>query len=87
MVDYITYNKFEQEEKRYSYFEHLPLDSSMWDASVPAMKKRIDYLLSLIPMLSGVKYIEHRLRVEKEIKVWEDRIKNEEIDQLIGWFA
>ena len=71
----------------YSYFKHLPLESSMWDASVPAMKKRIEYLLSLIPMLSGVKYIEHRLRVEKEIQVWEDRIKKEEVDQLLGWFA
>ena len=38
-------------------------------------------------MLSGVKYIEHRLRVEKEIQVWEDRIKKEEVDQLLGWFA
>ena len=36
---------------------------------------------------SGVKYIEHRLRVEKEIQVWEDRIKKEEVDQLLGWFA
>ena len=71
----------------YSYFKRLPLESSMWDASVPAMKKRIEYLLSLIPMLSGVEYIEHRLRVEKEIQVWEDRIKKEEVDQLLGWFA
>ena len=71
----------------YSYFEHLPLDSSMWDASVPAMWKRIDYLSSLIPILSGVNYIEHRLRVEKEIQIWEDRIKEEEIEQLIGWFG
>lgn len=71
----------------YSYFEHLPLDSSMWDASVPAMRKRIEYLSSLIPILSGVQYIEHRLRVEKEIQIWENRIKEEEIEQLIGWFG
>ena len=54
---------------------------------IPYMQNRITYLLSLIPYLSGMKYLKHKQRVEKYIDIWKERIKQEEIQELLeDWF-
>lgn len=70
----------------YTLFEKLPLEASSWGgcgSMIPYMQERITYLTSLIPLLSGVKYLKHKQKVEHDIEIWKDRIKNEEIRELL----
>ena len=70
----------------YALFETLPLEASSWGgcgSMIPYMQERITYLTSLIPLLSGVKYLKHKQKVEHDIEIWKDRIKNEEIQELL----
>lgn len=54
---------------------------------IPYMQNRITYLSSLIPYLSGMKYLKQKQRVEKYIDIWKERIKQEEIQELLeDWF-
>lgn len=70
----------------YILFEKLPLEASNWGGGgsmIPYMQERITYLTSLIPLLSGVKYLKHKQKVEHDIEIWKDRIKSEEIRELL----
>lgn len=54
---------------------------------IPYMQNRITYLSSLIPYLSGVKYLKHKQIVEHYIEIWKECIKQEEIRELLeDWF-
>lgn len=70
----------------YEAFERIQLEPSSWGgcgSMIPYMQARIDYLSSLMPVLSGVKYLKHKQRIEHYISVWEEQIKREEIDELL----
>ena len=70
----------------YEAFERIQLETSSWGGTgsmIPYMQARIEYLSSLMPVLSGVKYLKHKQRIEHEISVWEERIKREEINELL----
>lgn len=70
----------------YTLFERLPLEASSWGgmgSMIPYMQERITYLSSLLPMLSGIEYLKHKQRIERDIETWKSRIKHEEIDELI----
>lgn len=64
-------------------FQKLPLEPSSWGVNISSMNSRIDYLKTLLPLFSGLKYIDHKMRIEQEIKIWENRIKAEEISELL----
>lgn len=67
-------------------FEKLPLEASSWGgwgSMIPYMHERIKYLSSLLPSLSGLKYLRHKKRVENDIEVWKKRIEQEEIRELL----
>ena len=54
---------------------------------LPYMQNRITYLSSLIPYLSGVKYLKHKQRIERRINSWEKEIRQEEIRELLeDWY-
>lgn len=82
--------KFLSLNSNYDDFEKIPLEPSSWGGSgsmIPYMQNRIDYLASLIPYLSGLKYLKHKQRVEKYIDNWKEHIKQEEIRELLeNWF-
>lgn len=82
--------KFLSLNSNYDDFEKIPLEPSSWGGSgsmIPYMQNRINYLSSLIPYLSGMKYLKHKQRVEKYIDVWKERIKQEEVRELLeDWF-
>ena len=82
--------KFLSLNSNYDDFKNLSLEPSSWGGSgsmIPHMQKRITYLSSLKPYLSGIKYLEHRQKIEHDIEVWEARIKQEEIHELLDdWF-
>ena len=71
-------------------FEKLPLEPSTWGGSgsmIPCMQDRIEYLRSLLPILSGIKYLKQRQRVLREIEDWKKRINDEEVSELLeSWY-
>jgi hypothetical protein len=70
----------------YTLFEKLPLEASGWGgygSMIPYMQERITYLTLLMPLLSSIKYLKHRQRVERDIEIWKNRIKSEEIRELL----
>lgn len=67
-------------------FERLPLESSHWvgiGSMIPYMQERIEYMRSLLPLVSGVRYLKQKQRIEREIERWEARIQSEEVDELL----
>lgn len=71
-------------------FEELPLEPSGWGgfgSMIPYMQKRIDYLSSLLQLVSKTEYLRQRLRIEIEIERWRKRINDEEVDELLeSWY-
>ena len=82
--------KFLSLNSNYDDFEKIPLEPSSWGGSgsmIPYMQNRITYLSSLIPYLSGVKYLKHKQRIERRINSWEKEIRQEEIRELLeDWY-
>lgn len=82
--------KFLELNSDYTLFETLPLEASSWGgwgSMIPYMQERIEYLISVLPMLSGLKFLKHRQKVEKDIEIWKARIKEEEIDEIMKSFS
>lgn len=82
--------KFLELNSDYTLFEMLPLEASSWGgwgSMIPYMQERIEYLTSVLPMLSGFKFLKHRQKVEKDIEIWKARIKEEEIDEIMKSFS
>ena len=70
----------------YTLFEQLPLEASGWGgfgSAIPYMQERITYLTSLMPLFSGIECLKHRQKVERDIEIWKERIKSEEIQELL----
>lgn len=71
-------------------FEKLPLESSSWGGSgsmIPYMQARVDYLSSLLPSVSGLKYLQQKQRIKRDIENWKARIRAEEIEELlVDWY-
>lgn len=71
-------------------FSRLPLEPSSWVRSgslIPHMQKRMDYLTSLLPSMTELKYLKHRQHIEQDIETWKARISAEEIRELLdSWY-
>lgn len=70
----------------FGLFENLPLEPSGWGgvgSMIPHMQKRINYLSSILPLLVGITYLKHKQKVERDIEIWKNRIRQEEIEELI----
>lgn len=71
-------------------FERLPLEPSHWGGTgsmIPYMQERIEYLRSLLPLVSGIKYLKQKQRIEREIDCWKERIRSEEVRELLeSWY-
>ena len=78
--------KFIKLNSDYALFEKLPLEASSWGgcgSMIPYMQERITYLTSLMPLLSSVKYLKHKRKIEQDIETWKNQIKSEEIRELL----
>lgn len=67
-------------------FERLPLEPSHWGgcgSMIPYMQERTDYLRSLLSLVSGMKYLKQKQRIEREIAGWKERIRSEEVRELL----
>ena len=71
-------------------FERLPLESSDLGgigSMIPYIQKRIEYLRSLLPLVSGIKYLKQKQYIEKKIADWKEEIHSEEIRELLeSWY-
>lgn len=71
-------------------FERLPLEPLHWGGNgsmIPYMQERIEYLRSLLPLVSGIKYLKQKQRIEQEIDCWKERIRSEEVRELLeSWY-
>lgn len=70
----------------YQLFKRLPLDSSLVSGAgslIPDIQRKIDYLRSLLPLLSGIEFLQHTQKIERDIQRWEADIQHEEIEELL----
>lgn len=70
----------------YSLFEQLPLEPLTiggFGGMLPYIERRIEYLSSILPLLSGVDFLRHRELIEKRIENWKRTIEREEIAELM----
>ena len=82
----VALRKLLEQNDDYELFEELPLEPSHWGgwgSMIPYMQERITYLTSLLPMLSGLKFLKHKQKVQNDIDIWRARIKHEEIKELL----
>lgn len=81
-----TLKEFLHQNSDYQLFERLPLDSSLVSgvgSLIPAIQRKIGYLRSLFPMLSGIDFLQHTQKIERDIQRWEADIQREEIEELL----
>lgn len=74
----------------YEAFKNLPLESLTyggWGSMIPYIEKRIEYLTSLLPMLSGLQFLKHKQKIEHKIEMWKRDIQAEEIRELLESFS
>lgn len=70
----------------YDTFESIPLTprSYSWTGScVPMYSSWVEHLEKLLPIFSGLKYIKHKNRVQQNINHYRERIKEEEITDIL----
>lgn len=71
-------------------FAKLPLEADSWGgwgSMIPYMQARIDYLESLLPSVSQLKYLKQKQHIEHKIAIWKDRIRSEEIREMLEeWY-
>lgn len=77
---------FIENNKDYHVFERLSLTSKLYTAYggfSEQYKKEIDFLESINNGFSGVKLLEHKLRIEQLIKYLKDKIESERLEDII----
>ena len=71
-------------------FEKLPLEPLSWGgwgSMIPYMQDRVDYLSSLLPSVSGLKYLRQKQRIEQDIENWRAQIRSEEVKEMLeSWY-
>ena len=59
----------------FALFEHLPLEPSGWSwtgSQVPLLRRRTQFLESLLPSLDGLAFLDHKLEVQRRIQNLEE---------------
>jgi hypothetical protein len=78
--------KFLSLNSEYDMFEKLQLDPSHWGGSegeiIQDIQRKINYLESLLPLVSGTKYLMHAKRIRDRISMWQAMAKEEELQQI-----
>lgn len=70
----------------YDFFTHISLTPSSYDwsgSAVPLYKGWIEFLKEMNAQLSGIKYLEHRKRIQEQIERIEKSIEQEEISNIL----
>ena len=66
-------------------FNKLSLVPNHWSGSgslVPAYQKQIDFLESLYPLVSGIKFLKHKIKIKSKVEMLHEMIKEEEVEVI-----
>ena len=66
-------------------FCRLPLVPNNWvsfGSLIPSYQKQVDFLESLVPFMSGLRYLSHRETITKKIEAINKWIENEKLDEI-----
>ena len=78
--------EFLKNNNNFEMFEKLQLDPYHWggfvEEIIPDLHKKINYLESFLPFLSGSQYIRHKKRIKDKIDEWKTIIKHEELENI-----
>ena len=83
-VDYIKL--LLENNPSYEVFESLPLfplTTSWTNSAVSYLTSRIKYMEQILPCLSGLKFIRHKKRIENIIDALREKIRQEEISDIL----
>ncbi|WXZ79948.1 PhoH family protein [Fusobacterium nucleatum] len=73
----------------FEYFKKIPLIPTSYGYTgrlIPLYNSWIEYLKSLLPIFVGLKWIEHKGHIEKQIDYLREKIKSEETKEFLGIF-
>ena len=77
---------FLKNNKSYEQFSKLKLESNQWSGTgsmIPIMQRRKEYLESLLPLVNGLDFLEHKDLINRYIRIWEERILREQMDEIM----
>ena len=63
----------------FAVFERLPLEPNNWTwrgSEVPLLRRRIEFLESLLPSLQGVAYLDHKLEIQRRVQALQEQVEN-----------
>lgn len=69
----------------FALFERLPLEPNGWSWSgseVPLLRRRIEFLESLLPSLQGLAFLDHKLEVQRRIERLEEHVEDAKRDDF-----
>jgi len=81
------FETFVLNNKDYETFSRLPTSSDVgvyWGSAVPRLQKRMEFLESLLPILSTVELLRHRQHIEQLIQRTRDGIEREKRSDFMG---
>lgn len=67
-------------------FKKIPLQASSHaglGSLIPYMEGKISFLKTLLGNYSGLKYLQHKKRIQEEIERWKKRIEDEQIHEML----
>ena len=74
----------------FEMFNKIQLDPDHWggfaEEIIPDLQRRIDFLQSLLPLMTGIKYLKHAQKVQARIDFWKSEIKQEELKVIYRKF-
>ncbi|MGX4587618.1 nSTAND3 domain-containing NTPase [Paenibacillus chitinolyticus] len=71
--------------QNYELFDKLQLVPSIvggWGNMIADMEKRISFLESLLPSLTGITYLRHKQKIERHIEMWKREIEREQVEEV-----
>lgn len=84
-VKMLAIKTFLSKNKDFEIFKKLSISSNSWfsvGSLVPAFQKEIDFYESLIPILSGIDFLEHKKLIKERIERLEISVEREKIEQI-----
>lgn len=84
-VKMLAIKTFLSKNKDFDIFKKLSISSHSWfsvGSLVPAFQKEIDFYESLMPILSGIDFLEHKKLIKERIERLKISVEREKIEQI-----
>ena len=77
---------FVQVNKDFELFKKLSLEPNHWGGTgsmIPYMQRRLKFYESLLPYFTGLELLKHKQYIQEKIKIWKQRIEEQEVEELM----